>query len=584
MPPSAPTPVAGALAAGVLPCVERVLRRQGQREAGGGSRTAYPRLLDGLLRYECHWWPALGWLLAYGDVREGAAFMATLRKLAAQQHEPKQRRRRERMPGDITATTTVIYGKLPPLLRNIVKLSQQAGAAGDSGISSSGGGGGDSGGDGDGDGGGSGGGGGVGFTAVAAAQAGTAGMDSPGLRRLQLLLWYGVRQLLPPLAALAVADGVNPPGCMGGGAGSEGANNSLMSDVLIPVAVMALQIASYAGGGSSIMEGSDSSSSGDGGGSGGGSSTTCSISGNAGEISGSSSSSPPAWLSSWRRVLLEEWRAVELVGSALEQLVPALCSAGDNVVVPALCSAGDNVVDAIAKVDTLQSLVTAVCSVALAFPDHVWTAAGAAGAGAQEKERQAKGGIGSGSSRSSSRSGGGKRGAPAPAPSLPVWVWPTAMAVQLMKAVRSHIKDTGYTGFLELELDALSKLVALVMAGGPELPYKYDMPFVRAALKLKADSHLVGRFRWLCGEGPSPELLDGLLRTCSYPACASLEGDSEAGEEGRLVACGRGCGGAWYCCQACAEKHWGKGHQEVCGRGAAAAQGRGGAGGSGAAC
>ncbi len=32
-----------------------------------------------------------------------------------------------------------------------------------------------------------------------------------------------------------------------------------------------------------------------------------------------------------------------------------------------------------------------------------------------------------------------------------------------------------------------------------------------------------------------------------------MEGNSEAGAEGRLVGCGRGCGGMWYCCQACTE-------------------------------
>ncbi len=92
---------------------------------------------------------------------------------------------------------------------------------------------------------------------------------------------------------------------------------------------------------------------------------------------------------------------------------------------------------------------------------------------------------------------------------------------------------------------------------------------------------MVGGYRWWGGEVPSPELLDGLLRTCSYPACVSLEGDSEAGAEGRLAACGRGCGGAWYCCRACGEAHWREGHAEACGGGAAAAAPGGMVGGSG---
>ncbi len=147
-------------------------------------------------------------------------------------------------------------------------------------------------------------------------------------------------------------------------------------------------------------------------------------------------------------------------------------------------------------------------------------------------------------------------------------VWPTGRVVQLLDAARPRFGKCN-TCYMVPELDALSQLVDLLQAGGPELPYKYDMPFVRAALKLKTDSPLVGGFRWLCGgEGPSPELLDGLLRTCSYPRCASLEGDSEAGPGGRLAACGRGCGGAWYCCRACAKAHWREGHGEACGGGA----------------
>ncbi len=348
----------------------------------------------------------------------------------------------------------------------------------------------------------------------------------------------------------------------------------LMGNFLRPVTVLALQIASGGGGGSGGKEGSggggDSRSSGSGGGGdevsgvdGGGSGTG--RSGRRGAEGRGGGSSPPAWLSSRRRVLLDEWRVVELVGGVLEQLVPSL---GPN----SHASVAYNNAADLEKVGTMHMLMGAVCAVALAFLDRVWAAAGALGAQTQAKERQAKAKQRSGGGGSSigSGKGGGKRAALAAARSPPVWVWPTSRVVQLRDAVRALL-GTGSARYMEPELDALTKLLDVVKAGGPELPYKYDTPFVWAALKLRTNSPLVGGFQWLCGgEVPTPEALDGMLRTCSYPACVSLEGDSEAGAEGWLAACGRGCGGAWYCSQACAEAHWREGHWETCVGGAAA--------------
>ncbi len=527
LPPCTPAPVAGALAAGVLPFLERELRRAGERAARGGSLTAEPTVLQALLSDECHWWPTLGWLLSYSDVRQGAALMVTLRKMAVQAQGQQQQRRMRRpiqrnAPDEHTASTFVTP-KTINILKFAVQVGRRAGAAEDGGYGTDSGGG-----TGRGGGGGRGSGGGGGSPAVPGGQVRSGDTDSPGLPRLQLLLWYGVRQLMPPLVQMAVG---NEPH-MGTSWSMRDERfceaYTLMGNVLRPVAVLALQITSGGGGGSGR------SSSG------------------AAEDSrrGGSGGSPPAWLRSWGRVLLEEWRAVELVGSALEQIVPAL---GSGLVI-------------VETYSTLQSLVVAVCSVALAFPDRVWSAAAASGAEAQGKEWQAKERQrGGGSSSSGSGKGGGKRAAPC--------VLPAGRVVQLLDAARGPRLNR-----MGPELDALSKLVDLVKAGGPELPYKYDMPFVQATMKLKINSDLLGGFRWLCrGEAPTPELLDGLLRTCSYPRCAGLEGDSEAGAKGRLAACGRGCGGARYCCQACAEVHWREGHAEAC-RGGAATEGQGVAG------
>ncbi len=605
LPLAAPAPVAGALAACMLPVLERELRRAGKRR--GGELAEDPPLLHAFLSPACRWWPTLGWLLSYADIRQGASFMITLRKLVVRQ-VPTSKLKMEVLQGlteRSTAPTQVTYSKAPYMFTNALLVGREGGrrkgnrdgvnGSRGSGVgsvgpggSSGGGGGGSagsrSGSSGDGCGvsggdrgtGGGGGGGGdrdgseaaVGGCASGSSSSaepcgqGSSGMDSPGLPRLQLLLWYGVRQLMPPMAAAAVGCGSDMAGALDGKSISLGATLSLMGAVLPPAALMALQVASAgvnasdAGSCAQVADGGGAADGHRGCSSGAGASASTSASKAAEGVDGGS---PPAWLSSWRRVLLEEWRVVELVGTALEQLVPVLGSDKEPLL-------------AFADISPLQSLTSAVCAVALAFPEQVWSAAGASGAGSQ---RQIKAGRGT----STSGKGGGKRAAPDPAPPA-VWVWPTGRVEQLLDAARAHLR-LGLTGYLEPELDALSKLLDLARAGGPELPYKYDAPFVQATLELQVKSDLVGGFRWLSGEVPTPELLDALLRTCSYPKCASLEGDSEAGAEGRLAACGRGCGGAWYCCRACADRHWREGHREACKGGAVAAGCPGGVAGSG---
>ncbi len=56
-----------------------------------------------------------------------------------------------------------------------------------------------------------------------------------------------------------------------------------------------------------------------------------------------------------------------------------------------------------------------------------------------------------------------------------------------------------------------------------------------------------------------------VLPCCSNPRCVELAGDSEAGVV--LRRCGGACGGAAaYCCAACQRAHWAAGHREECGR------------------
>ncbi|GLC41679.1 hypothetical protein PLESTM_001227800 [Pleodorina starrii] len=58
-----------------------------------------------------------------------------------------------------------------------------------------------------------------------------------------------------------------------------------------------------------------------------------------------------------------------------------------------------------------------------------------------------------------------------------------------------------------------------------------------------------------------PGELFGFVRTCANPSCVNLEGDSEA--KLRLAACG-GCGAVGYCCRDCQVAHWRAGHKAEC--------------------
>ncbi|KXZ44350.1 hypothetical protein GPECTOR_69g443 [Gonium pectorale] len=79
--------------------------------------------------------------------------------------------------------------------------------------------------------------------------------------------------------------------------------------------------------------------------------------------------------------------------------------------------------------------------------------------------------------------------------------------------------------------------------------------------------------------GPLPVALESLarslltpsqssraMRSCGYPACTVLIGDSEA-ERPPLKACA-GCGAVGYCCRDCQVAHWRAGHKKACARGA----------------
>ncbi|GFR44403.1 hypothetical protein Agub_g5635 [Astrephomene gubernaculifera] len=111
LPASPPPDVAAALSAGYLPCLERLLRRQGWLPANALC------LLS---------WRHLGWMLAYGDPRQAAALVETLCKVAP----PLQAKAR----GETTQSQSMVRKLVRLLLDGMhwVRMRQEAGSrAGD---------------------------------------------------------------------------------------------------------------------------------------------------------------------------------------------------------------------------------------------------------------------------------------------------------------------------------------------------------------------------------------------------------------------------------------------------------------------
>ncbi|PNH09472.1 hypothetical protein TSOC_003886 [Tetrabaena socialis] len=75
LPPAPPPALAAALAGGLLPCLERLLRRAGEEPDGPESAMVSPLLREGQA------WRLWGPLLEYGEPRQAAALVATLGKL-----------------------------------------------------------------------------------------------------------------------------------------------------------------------------------------------------------------------------------------------------------------------------------------------------------------------------------------------------------------------------------------------------------------------------------------------------------------------------------------------------------------------
>ncbi|PNH02245.1 hypothetical protein TSOC_011796 [Tetrabaena socialis] len=211
----------------------------------------------------------------------------------------------------------------------------------------------------------------------------------------------------------------------------------------------------------------------------------------------------------WRRFVLEEVAAVPLLGNALR-----------------LRERGDAGIS--------NMLASSCCSMAAACPEELLGTGheGAAGApcadllpcNVQGRTDPAR---------------GGDLAAAAPAPSLPGPPVPSPCPArwrpELLRALAWRLGRRYGNGASEAR-------EALVAQLGPWEVATPEMAKIEAVLFLPTEAR-------------------ALLRTCSYPACTNLAGDSEA--DLRLQSCGK-CAAAAYCCRACQVVHWQVGHREAC--------------------
>ncbi len=371
-----------------------------------------------------------------------------------------------------------------------------------------------------------------------------------------LLSWLAVLGFECLAGEVGMEEAAGAAGAAAGGASSGSSNGSGSSS-----SGMNATAASCAGGG--------------GGGSGGGEEGRGS--GGSGGGGGGVRPNPRAVADACRQMAPRDMDAIGLAGAALRQTVPLA------VQDPPACQL------------VMPALATALCYLAAAFPDEVRQAVegtvhvaeslsqdapGSAGAvrGGAAAAAAAGAGGGGGRSAGASASAGGGSGAV----DVSGEVWPRQLVSRLAAYLRGQQQQQdGQARYpnLMVALGALEALLELwgsgrvPREGGEEQEEQQQRMHLAGVSALRAAVCAMGSMPGasvLVGGvhvGPG-ELRRGLLlRACAYPACVSVEGDSEAEAEGRLVACGRGCGAAWYCCQECMEAHCREGHERSCGAG-----------------
>ncbi|PNH11940.1 hypothetical protein TSOC_001152 [Tetrabaena socialis] len=448
LPPSPPPSWAAALAGGWLPCLERLLRRGGDKPSGPEASLAasalFLRKLTPVMDCLMTWRHATA-LLAYGEPREAAALVATLGKLL-RAADPAPLAAAASMKGALIPAAAAIW---------ILKGAISAREASDAGGRMRG-----------------------GFPGGAQSAAG---------RQLALMVSYALCEWLPPLARLAAraveavtlrveAGQQRSPAAAAAAAGDAQAAKRLLFPVLIVLHAVARRCRSGLGdaagppripttpryspaAGGSGDEGADGD--GDGG---------------------------------WRQLLLNEVGAVPLLGAALH----AFAGTAEPVL--------------------LQCLARACCAVAVACPCE------------------------------------------------PRFPWRPELLHELAEGLPAD-------GAVDRQA-ALSMAVVMLQAGSGE-----GAGPVSSEPVLEALEPLLLFIAWQRIENAAAICTDdmqqlaaalvpvaqarGVLRTCSYPGCVSLAGDSEAEAEAGLLTCGR-CGTVQYCCGGCQANHWRAGHRKAC--------------------
>ncbi|GLC41683.1 hypothetical protein PLESTB_000689100 [Pleodorina starrii] len=203
-------------------------------------------------------------------------------------------------------------------------------------------------------------------------------------------------------------------------------------------------------------------------------------------------------------------------------------------------------------------LAGALCRVALAFPDAVRGAAmigrsaeSALGSPAPAADRSSGGrqrgrhSRGRGSRRAEREAArGGEDGGAGVSDRTPYW------PPQLVRSLGSELRSDGSWRPAEAVEGLLGKL-ELWGEGRVEDAAARPMPPPPPFPEGEA----------VAAQMAFPGELFGFVRTCANPSCVNLEGDSEA--KLPLAACG-GCGAVGYCCRGCQVAHWRAGHKAEC--------------------
>ncbi|PNH09955.1 hypothetical protein TSOC_003367 [Tetrabaena socialis] len=511
LPPQPHWAVEAALAGGMLPLWERLLRRAGREPLGPQAG-----LLGWMLK-DAGEHGGLWGLLAYGDPVQGAALVATWGKLLRALAVPSILSGRADAPRTALALD-LLDGSCLLLHAAAVRLQEAADGL-----------------------------------AVGGAAAAVSGAQQQ-LARLLALAAFG---WLPPLARRAregIMQGLlNPlgvatlPGQRGIhaavavmrwlpvlAAGCPGTGLGQGSGAGVAAAAVAAQVGTRAG--MALTAAAAAAACVD--------STASAAGGRVGAAAAPQAASDPA-AAEWRQLLLREVCAVPLLGAVGLDLVGRTTPAWDHA---------------------RGVLVQAHCLVAATCTDEVRQAV-LAGAAASPRGGPGRGsGAGAGGGRRRGGRGASARGGGA-GPSHPTITDTLGWSPQLLRLLASKPADGQEDGGGPLTTQAsaaLARQAELWAAGGGEdgaelaravaaLP---SLPLVRAAP---------------AGLIASPAEARALLRTCANPACDNLAGDSEAGLP--LRACGR-CGGAWYCRRECQAAHWGV-HKGACGAHRALAAGPG---------